>query len=141
MHITDDMLHRMLGVAREAYILAKRENLTEQECRNAFALGFIHGIGYEFTDTPENHRIVGFEIFQNLTDLDALKNYGKLHSMESNPSTMARILNAADLNVNAKGEFTTVRGRLAEIETNYGTASNKYRETRQLAELLGMTVK
>ncbi len=141
MHITDSMLHHMLAVARESYILAKRQGMTEQECRNAFALGFIHNIGYEFTDVPENQQIVGFEMFHNLTGISAIRDKGSTSAMQSQPHKMLRILNAADLSLNSVGDYVGPKGRLKDIEQRYGAASDKYRMARQMAELLGINIK
>lgn len=141
MFITEAMSKHMLAVARECYILAKREGMSEQECRNAFTLGYIHNIGYEFTDIPENHRIVGYEMIEGLKNLNAIKEHGNTQAMRTNSDPMLRILNAAELSVTAEGEFVGIRGRLKAIEAKYGPASSKYRETRQMAELLGISTK
>lgn len=142
MFITDAMAKHMLAVARECYILAKREGLTEQECRNAFALGYIHNIGYEFTDVPENHQIVGYEMFANLTGTTSIRDHGKTQVMQTNNTDiMLRILNAAELQLDSNGEYVGAKGRLKDIETRYGAASSKYRQTRQMAELLGISTK
>lgn len=141
MHITKIMLTHMLAVARESYILAKRYGLNEEECRNAFTLGFVHNIGYEFTDVPENHRIVGYEMLANLTNVNTIKEHGLTQIQQTSDDVMLKIINSADLNINADGSFIGPKGRLKDIETRYGAASTKYRNTRQMAELLGMSIK
>lgn len=141
MFITEAMSRHMLAVARECYILAKREGLTEQECRNAFALGYIHNIGYEFTDVPENHQIVGYEMFEGLSGLSAIRDHGKTQHMQTTHEKMLKILNAAELSISPNGDYVGAKGRLRDIEARYGAGSTKYREARQMAELLGISTK
>ena len=49
--ITSNRLEHSIAVARKCYTLAKTEyEMSEEEARKMFLMGFIHDMGYEFTD-------------------------------------------------------------------------------------------
>lgn len=66
--ISEDRLHHILGVAKKAYSLAKEMGYTENSARRMFMLGWVHDVGYEFLEAPEEHPNVGAEMLRNLTN-------------------------------------------------------------------------
>jgi predicted hydrolase (HD superfamily) len=141
--ISDDKLKHILTVARKCYSLAKEKYaLSEEDARKCFVLGFLHDIGYEFSENMSEHPSVGTNILNSISDIElksiinAIKNHGNVN--HSNYSIADYILNEADLSVNAKGENVSVQDRLNDIMERYGEKSSQYKDAYILAKRLNL---
>ena len=145
--ISEDRLHHIIGVARKAYKIAKDMGYEEDFCRRCFMLGWIHDIGYEFSENQSEHPDISAKmlILMNedpvASDLKkpfykAIKEHGKY------PSEMTdeyRILNMADMQVDSKGNEVTVYERLEDIKSRYGEHSNQYLTACDICYLIKLT--
>lgn len=125
-----------LGVARRCYELAKEEGYNEYTCRKLFLIGYLHDVGYEFSNENSEHNKIGFDMIYNLTGYkcDAILSHGKLDCDFSDLET--RILNTADMTVNSFGNKCTVYERLMDIKRRYGRESEVYKESLEIAKKL-----
>ena len=53
--ISDHKMRHILSVARLMYQLALDDGKAEDYARQMFLLGYLHDIGYEFSEKPVNH--------------------------------------------------------------------------------------
>lgn len=137
--ITETRLQHMLGVARKVYQLAKEHGLSEEEARTCFTMGFLHDIGYEFTET--NHTKVSYEIIkQTFQSEDSTKIINAIgdngNPKLGNDNIYLHILNEANLTIDDKGNHVTVCQRLKNLANRFGKKSNIYKRALQTAERL-----
>lgn len=134
--ITQNKLQHMLGVARKCYKIAKERGYSEDEARRLFLIGYIHDIGYEFTEHSEEHPVVGNNIIKTMfkDDLYAVLNHGNPDADLSNIDL--EILNIADLTVDSFGNECSIYGRLSGIKYRYGDDSGEYKNSLGLAKKL-----
>ena len=134
--ITENKLNHMLGVARKCYKLALERGYSEDEARKLFLIGYLHDIGYEFTDNSEEHAEISYNIIKNTfgKSVIAIKEHGNPDIGLNND--YLNILNIADLTVNSFGKECSVYNRLSDIEIKYGKDSNQYTNAVKLAKKL-----
>ena len=53
--ISEDRLHHIIGVARKAYAIAKQRGHSEEFARKMFMDGWLHDVGYEFSEKQGHH--------------------------------------------------------------------------------------
>ena len=98
-----------------------------------FTLGYLHNIGYEFTNDQEEHAQVGGLYLKN----NCYKYWREVfyHGRDNNEynSGPLIILNTADLHINLKGEEVTAQKRLAEVAALHGEESTRYKRLEELA--------
>lgn len=142
--ISEDRLHHILGVARECYQIAKNMGESEDNCRRMFIIGWLHDVGYEFSEQQSEHPEIsaemltdmftayfpftGQEDYFKIIDADAVKTireHGRYYSAEYMPLSW-KILNIADLTIDSKGNKVDVMQRLDDIKNRYGEYSNQY---------------
>lgn len=127
----------MINVARIAQKLAKK--LRPQDdifAKNMFLLGFVHDIGYEFTQDPTLHPEIGGKILQNAGYKyhHCVAQHGSITDIPF--SDELYILNLADMLVNFDGNNCTFEERLEDIKKRYGTNSYQYQNSCILTEKL-----
>lgn len=133
--ISEDKLKHTIGVARKCYDLALHKyDLSEDEAKSAFVMGFLHDIGYEFVDDTSKHPEESYKLVKSIDDnmLNAIRSHG-------NPDVEVctvwnDILNEADLTTSSKGEDCTMFYRLADICLRYGKDSNEFKNAKRLAD-------
>lgn len=138
MEITADRLKHSLAVARKMKALAAefpKEYLMDPE--DAFVLGFLHDIGYEFCDEQRDHANIGGEILK----AQGYKYWKEIyyHGVPQNEydSPALRLLNYVDMITGPSGEEMTVKERIDDIAARYGKDSTQEIEAIELARLLG----
>lgn len=137
--ISEDRLHHIIGVARKAYQLAKEEGHNEEFCRRMFLLGFLHDIGYEFSEWGNEHPKIGAEMLTDFAQnqdrcIDAVREHGEpLNEM----SDESRILNMADMLIDFTGTEVDIKTRLNNIKLRHGD-SGIYKKACEIAENLGL---
>lgn len=143
--ITEDRIRHMLSVARKCYSLAKETyNLSEDDARTCFVMGLLHDIGYEFCEKNSEHPEVGYNMLEHLTNNtylcnrinNIIKNHGNINVKHN--SILDKILNTADLSVDAKGNFVSVEERIKDIGNRYGFNSSNYLDAKKMAEMIGL---
>ena len=60
----EDRLKHAIGVAKKMVEIAKIKNLSEEDIKTCFLIGYNHDIGYEFTNNGVNHNKIGGEILK-----------------------------------------------------------------------------
>lgn len=134
--ITEYRLKHMLGVARRCYEIALENGYDEHTARKLFLVGYLHDIGYEFSETGENHADISNQMIISLFGVEnkAIKEHGQLNKDLNNIEL--RILNIADLTVDSFGNKCTVYNRLLDIKNRYGKESKAYQTALDLAKQL-----
>jgi predicted hydrolase (HD superfamily) len=108
----------------------------EEKCRAMFLLGYLHDIGYEFSDVPNEHPFVGGELLkaQQYPYWREILYHGCVDCEYT--SAELDLLNAADLSVNAQGENVGAIERLTDIANRYGENSRQHLNAKTLARKL-----
>ena len=134
--ITDNRMKHILEVARKCYWLAKyKYDLTEEEARKAFVIGFNHDIGYEFSNNNKEHPDVGYKMLKDSFSIECIeiREHGKVKAEQG---LFQKIINEADLTVDGAGIDVTVQERLHDIENRYSEESPEYMTALELAKKL-----
>ncbi len=136
--ISKKRLNHILGVARKAYALAIKMGYGETFAQKCFMMGWIHDIGYEFVQKPEDHSAESKKLFDLIDDL-ALK---AVEQHGYNPSFLSeeyKILNMADMTVDENGKNVDVIQRLEVLKEKYGEHSDKYLTACDVCFRIGLT--
>lgn len=131
--LTENKLKHSLGVARKCYSLAKKKGLPESTAQKFWLMGFLHDVGYEFSNSKEEHPQVGAYLLESFikddvfisVSVEAIRQHGALDS-NKNDLTL-KILNLADMTINSKGDACTVTERLDDIAYRFGKDSEVYK--------------
>ncbi len=150
--ISEDRLHHMIGVARKAYKIAKDMGCDENFARKMFMVGWIHDVGYEFSENWSDHPKVSSELFHQLvccyeiydTPVSLKTNhaiyYHGLYPDESIELNLEwKIINMADMLIDSKGNEVTVSQRLKDIKNRYGEHSDQYLTACDICYRIGLT--
>lgn len=152
--ISNNKLFHMRKVAEECYRIAKEKGLNEDEARAAYVMGFVHDIGYAFSESAKGHAALGEKMlrmaFTQPSDPEwgksiertdaadvfrAIGTHGKPYEVNN---IYSLILNTADLQVNHMGEPVTVEERLKGVEVWYGKDSEEYANALKVTIAIGM---
>lgn len=119
--ISEDRLHHMIGVARKAYSIAEEMGYDEEFCREMFMLGWIHDVGYEFSEDQTDHPKISGEMLESIGASDEAVNAVKRHGSYPDDKNDIRwkILDMADMLIDSKGREVTVSERLLDIRKRY----------------------
>lgn len=148
--ISEDRLRHILGVARKAYKIAKEMNCDERFCRRCFMLGWIHDVGYEFSEKQSEHADISADLLWTLgcnkdgrpyntewvNAVSAIRNHGLY--IENN-TLEYKILNMADMQVDSYGNEVSVFERLDKIKNKYGEYSDEYLTACDVCYRIGLT--
>lgn len=128
----------VLEVGRLMAQLAKERGWDEEKQKEMFMLGYVHDVGYEFSETGADHAKLGGELLksQGYKYWKEVYYHGLYDAWYQ--SEELDILNIADLTINTNGENIGVEKRLENIANRHGTDSQVYIQTRKLAESLGL---
>ena len=135
--ITDNKMLHIKAVAEECYRIAKEEyRLNQNEAEKAYAIGFVHDIGYAFADENSSHPLKGMEMLNSVFGVMCFE-----VGAHGNPDTKYHsqyldILNKADLSVDAMGCKVGPIARLKDIEDRYGKESRQYKNAKRLVDTL-----
>ena len=133
----EDRLKHSLSVARKMVEIAKEKNMTEEEIMNCFVLGFVHDIGYEYSNNGVEHNIVGASLLKDtgFKFYNEVYYHGQLDIDYS--SIYLDILNQADMQIDKYGNDVGYDKRLEDIKSRYGIESNIYKKCRKLVDKVG----
>ena len=137
--ISNDRMIHTLNVARQCYLIAKdKYQLSETDCRKAFMIGFLHDVGYEFSETTLEHPEVGQALIKETLGID-LPEVGKHGDPYSEQTTFLAILNEADLTVDSKGNVVSVEERLYDIKSRYSETAMEYLKPLNVSKKLNLS--
>ena len=139
--ISEDRLHHILGVARKAYSIAKDMGYNERQCQKMFMLGWLHDVGYEFSEKQDEHPVISAKLIELVGDIEpvnihAIKKHGKYTEHETKEW---QILNMADMLTDSSGNDVTVSKRLDDIKERYGEYSDQYLTACDICYQIGLT--
>ena len=128
----DDRIKHSIAVARKMVEIAKRKNLSEEETKECFIIGYNHDIGYEFANNTLEHNIVGGKILRTagFKYWKEIYYHGEINIEYS--STYLDILNQADMQIDKYGNDIGYEKRLEDIKNRYGENSEVYNKCCKL---------
>jgi hypothetical protein len=110
---------------------ASEVGLDEEEM---FTLGMRHDIGYEFDE--KDHHTAGYHLLHKQGYKYAYE--VKYHGLPNAPrmTTELKLLNYADMHINAKGEYVSFEDWLEDIKSRRGENSPHYQNSKKIIEQL-----
>ncbi len=152
--ITEDRLHHIIGVARKAYDIAHDMGFDEDFCRRMFMVGWIHDVGYEFSEEPSEHSKISKELLYQLINsngihdkrsiskksINAIINHGKCSDNEVDNDIQWKIINMANMLIDSKGNEITPEQRLNEIKESFGEDSKQYNDALEICYKLDIVI-
>ena len=129
-----DRLKHSIAVARKMVEIAQKNNLTEDEIKICFIIGYNHDIGYEFTINGINHNIIGGEMLRNsnFKYWKEIYYHGELNNEYQ--SVYLDILNQADMQIDKYGNDVGYDKRLEDVMNRYGEDSETYKKCYKLVD-------
>lgn len=137
MEITKDRLNHCLAVARKMRELVSAfPTKYSANPNDAFILGFVHDIGYEFCTIQSEHaHIGGLQLKEQ-----GFKYWKEVYyhgiPQEQYTSDMLSLLNYADMTTGPMGDYMTIQERISDIADRYGTDSRSYKDAIKLLEIM-----
>lgn len=139
--LSEERLKHSLGVARQCYSLSKELNLAkdDKEAKLYWLMGFLHDIGYEFSDGSK-HAEEGYEILKSINTIElnnikwSIRHHGKADIDSDND--YLNLLNLADMTVDSKGNICTLDERLKDIKERHEENSEAYKTAQKVKENL-----
>lgn len=133
--IDENRLKHSLAVAHKMVEIGKNYGFDKSDLDDLFLLGMVHDIGYEFGSNI-NHAYLG----GNLLMKNGYHHWSEV-SHHGDPlcihnSLYLHILNAADMQIDSKGQDVGYEGRLGDIATRYGVESEVYKTAKLMVEKL-----
>ena len=106
------------------------------KCRELFVLGYLHDIGYQYSENQLQHERAGGELLEK-----SGYRYWKEVYYHGNPdaeyeSDELTILNIADMETSNAGRRISMDERLESIADRYGSGSNQYVKAKRLVAQL-----
>jgi len=136
--ISENRMKHILAVARQSFHIAKTKyNLSEDDCRKAFVIGYLHDIGYEFSENNLEHPEKGFSLIKDTLGVE-IPEILKHGDPCAEQNLFLSILNEADLTVDSKGNIVTVEERLHDIKDRYSEDAPEYLNPLSVARKLDL---
>lgn len=136
MSFTQDRTLHSMSVAQIMYEIALRIECDVSYADEMFYLGWVHDIGYQFTDNDSDHANVGGDFLREhgYKYWREVKNHGnpesKYHSRELD------LLNFANMHVNLKGDTVSYLEKLCDICDECGQSSSITLKAKRMVEYL-----
>ena len=121
----DNRLKHCYAVAKKMVEIKKKKDLSEEQLKELFVLGYLHDIGYQF-GTNENHNIIGGNILKDSNYKYWEEVYYHGISDSKYKSIYLNILNKADMMIDKYGNDVGFDKRLENIKSRYGEDSIQY---------------
>ena len=129
----EDRLRHSIAVARKMVEIAKSKNLSDEDLKNCFIIGYNHDIGYEFTKNGNNHNTIGGEILRNnFKYWREIYYHGEINVEYK--SLYLDILNPADMQIDKYGNDVGYDKRLEDIKSRYGEDSEVYNKCCKIVD-------
>lgn len=126
-----------LSVARKMQDIVERNpEKYDISSEDAFLLGFLHDIGYEFAEDQKEHAKVGGLLLkrQNYKYWQEIYYHGFAQKEYDTPELW--LLNYVDMITSPTGDYITVRQRIDDIADRYGNDSWQIKESVDLSIML-----
>lgn len=135
--ISEDRQKHIMAVARKMHdIVASNPGKFEITAEDAFLLGYLHDVGYEFANKQTDHPTVGEHLLVRNRYRYALE-VGYHGIPQTNYSSEALcLLNYADMTTGPAGQDMTIRERIDDIVARYGEDSIQTKDAKKLAEII-----
>ena len=131
----ENRLKHSIAVARKMVEIARSKNLSDEDIKNCFIIGYNHDIGYEFTKNGNNHNTIGGEILRNnFKYWREIYYHGEINV--DYKSLYLDILNQADMQIDKYGNDVGYDKRLEDIKNRYGEDSKVYSKCYKLIDKL-----
>ena len=132
----EDRIKHSIAVARKMVAIAKSKNLSEEEKKNCFVIGYNHDIGYEFTTNGINHNIIAGQILKNnnFKYWREIYYHGEINTDYN--SIYLTILNQADMQIDKYGNDVGYSKRLEDIKNRYYENSEIYNKCYKLVKMI-----
>lgn len=132
----DRMKHSLAVATKMKEIVIQKADRFRCKPEDAFVLGILHDIGYKFSIEQKDHankgglilKEQGYQYWQEVF-------YHGIYQNEYD-SSLLRLLNYVDMITGPTGEYMTIRQRIGDIATRYGTGSWQELEAKVLADEL-----
>lgn len=135
MQITDDRLKHSLAVATKMKIMSQTNNEKYPvDPDEAFVLGMLHDIGYEFSQEQQEHANKGGLVLKKQGYKFWKEVYYHGIPQKEYDSPMLRLLNCVDMITGPTGEYMTIQERIDDIAERYGKGSWQEVEAIELAK-------
>ena len=132
----EDRLRHSIVVARKMVAIAKSKNLSDEDIKNCFVIGYNHDIGYEFTTNGINHNIIAGQILKNnnFKYWREIYYHGEINTDYN--SIYLTILNQADMQIDKYGNEVGYSKRLEDIKNRYYENSEIYNKCYKLVKMI-----
>ena len=127
----ENRLKHSMSVANKMVELNNAKNAEE-----VFLIGYLHDIGYQFTDDKTQHNRIGGEILKKFGFKFWKEVYYHGEVNCEYKSDYLNLLNKADMIIDSKGNNVGFQNRLEDIKTRYGKNSPQYIKAKQLIQYL-----
>lgn len=133
--MNEQRLKHSVLVAKKMVQIATQMNLSQQEKEICFLIGYLHDVGYQFTNN-ENHNRIGGEMLKNtgFQYWQEIYFHGEI-DVEFH-SKYLDILNQADMQIDLCGNDVGYDKRLEDIKKRYGKNSVTYQKCHELIKRL-----
>lgn len=130
------MKHSLSVAAKMKEIVANNPRKYPFYPSDAFVLGMLHDIGYEFSSEQNEHANKGGLVLKE-QDYKYWREvyYHGIYQTEYD-SPMLRLLNYVDMITGPNGEYMTIKERIDDIARRYGKDSWQEKEAKELAETI-----
>ena len=129
----ENRLKHSIAVARKMVEIAKSKNLSDEDIKNCFIIGYNHDVGYEFTKNGNNHNTIGGEILRNnFKYWREIYYHGEINVEYK--SQYLDILNQADMQIDKYGNDVGYDKRLEDIKSRYGEDSEVYNKCCKIVD-------
>lgn len=137
--ITNERMAHSMAVARKMKEIANSDpQKYPVNPEEAFILGILHDIGYEFSAEQKDHGRIGGELLKNQGYQYWQEIYFHGTTQDKFTSPMLNLLNYADMTTGPQGQSLTVEERIQDIENRYGASSWQTTEAIALAKKLNI---
>ena len=130
----ENRLKHSIAVARKMVEIARNKNLSDEDIKNCFIIGYNHDVGYEFAKSGINHNIIGGEILKNSNFKDWREIYYHGEINVDYKSLYLDILNQADMQIDKYGNDVGYDKRLEDIKNRYGKDSDVYNKCCKIVD-------
>ena len=134
--ITQDRYKHMIAVANKMKQLAEQHKDFKINPNDAFTLGLLHDIGYEFTNEIVNHANIGGECLreQGYKYWKEIKYHGIIQTDYISPQL--QLLNYVDITTGPQGQDFSIKERIEEISKRYGENSVQHQTVLAVADII-----
>ena len=131
----NDRINHSLAVANKMIEIGEEKDLSEEQLKELFILGYNHDIGYRFGNN-ENHNIIGSNILKECNYKYWKEVYYHGVPNSEYKSLYLDILNIADMSIDKYGNDVGFDKRLEDIKTRYGEESVQYQNCVKIVDEL-----